>query len=223
MSRRAEILQYAAPLEPKNESQQSPDEGDEHRSKHRILPQLRQLPGNKKLLWIVVACAVAVLVFGVLLLPNSQGKKMKVPVASTSIAAGTPLVDKVDWVTIPTKFIPENADLTSTDIHDARAAGALDKGEIITRSRVNPLVVPDGWRAVSIHSATGAAALPGTHTEIVGTPHRSHTPPLVICQDAIIQQHVADTTDRVVLAMPQSCAYKLAQLPEDHTVSLLLR
>lgn len=223
MPRRNDILKNLTETTTHNDEEQLRDELVQPTSSRLSIATLHQRIGTKKILWIIATCALLLLVLTIVVIPTVGGTTVTVPRASMPIAAGSPLAGKIEWVALPKKFIPENTDLTTTDLQDAHAAGALDKGEIVTRARITPLTVPDGWRAISMHSATGAAATPGTHAEIVGSSPHSQTPPLVICQDAVVQQTLPDNTDTVMLAMPQSCAYKLAQLPEEYSVSLLLR
>ena len=223
MPRRSEVFKNLTNTNTHNDEEQFRNELVQPPSSRLSIPRLHQRIGKKKLLWIVAACALFLLVLTILVKPTVGGNMVRVPRASMPIAAGSPLAGKIEWVALPKKVLPENTDLTTTDLQDAHAAGALDKGEIVTRARITPLTVPDGWRAISMHSATGAAATPGTHAEIVGSSPHSQTPPLVICHDAVVQQSLPDNTDTVMLAMPQSCAYKLAQLPEEYSVSLLLR
>lgn len=186
----------------------------------KIIERLRTLT---RLQLTISGGAVALLFLTLLVATSAGGSAVSAYCATSAIPTGTELSPQVKPCKVPKRLVPDSSDISAAEIAEARAAGDIAAGEIITRVRFSDPSLPAGWRAVSLHSDTGAAASPGTHAELIISVEGDEGPPQVLCADSIIRQKSATAQAQVLVAMPQQCAHKLAQLPEDYAVSLLLR
>ncbi|MFY9191071.1 MAG: hypothetical protein WAN89_07425 [Lawsonella sp.] len=224
MSRREEILAASSELTPATRDLPTPSTSNDASSPR--VPRLSrwwQRATRRQRIKVLGALGAALLAGALFVFSGTHPNTVTVARTTVALTAGEAFADNIEWVSVPQQFVPDNADIEKIELSHALAVGDVAKGEILTRARLNRLQLPTGWRAVSMHSPTGAAASPGTHAEVVSSTADGKSRPRVLCENAVIQQVSADSTGSVIVAMPQQCAYKLAQLPENYSASLLLR
>jgi hypothetical protein len=102
------------------------------------------------------------------------GEEVLYPFASSSIAAGSPIVDsEVEWRSLPAGV------MAFPDLSDPVATRNLAEGEPIVPSAVSgAAAIPDGWWAVPLALPASAAA--GTRVWLVGTASGLETEGIIV-------------------------------------------